>query len=123
MVPLLDSKCTFTLFQKQVQDVNYIQIHEIVDHTNDMTIDISHLRPKEEHNSYAKISATRVFAVQGLLDYGNLTVRGSDGEDDVSFESEGVRWTSGTRGTEAWCDVSSWGESGPNKVSFGSFLS
>jgi hypothetical protein len=109
--------CTFTLLQKQVRDTNYVQINHLYDHTNDIAVNIASLRPSAAHNSYAKVSANDVFAIEGLLDYGNLTVWGADGRDEIAFESAGLIWTSEKRVSKAGCDVGTWGESGKNKVS------
>jgi hypothetical protein len=113
------SSCTFSLFHKQVHAVNYIQVNTLVDHTNDIIIDLAHLRPPTEHNSYAKVSKKRVFAVEGLLGNTNLTIRGEDGSDRVRFESDGLRWsTEGGKEGSAWCEVGEWdGEKGRPRVS------
>ncbi|KAF1837801.1 hypothetical protein BDW02DRAFT_565721 [Decorospora gaudefroyi] len=118
--PQLKEKCTFTLHHKQVLHSNYIQLNTLTDHTNDLTIDVSHLRPATERNSYAKISATRVFAVEGLLYNTNLTIRATDGADVVRFESAGLEWTTERGGEEegAWCQVGEWVAGGKgNRVS------
>lgn len=57
-----------------------------------------------------------MFAIEGLLDGRNLTVRGQDGSDEVRFESGGVGWSSSEEGRskggdpeeEAWCVVGEW---------------
>jgi hypothetical protein len=112
-------KCTFTLLQKQIRTTNYIQINHLFDHTNDIAINVASLRPNAAHNSYAKVSANQVFAIEGLLDNGNLTVWGMDG---IAFQSAGLIWTSERRVSKAGCDVGTWGESGKNKVSSYLFL-
>jgi hypothetical protein len=121
--PLVQSTsniCTFTLFHKQLchhntrVPINYIQFNTLVDHANSLTIDIAALRPAAAHNSYSKINEHQVFAIEGLLDDRNLTIRGSDGSAEVRFESAGLGWSS-TRGNgvarcvvEEW-DVKDWG--------------
>jgi hypothetical protein len=104
----IENKCTFSLFHKQVWNVNYIQLNTLVDHTNSITIDLAQLRPQTEHNSYAKVSAKRVFEVEGLLDNANLTIRGEDGSERLRFESGGLVWTSESKGEEAWCETGDW---------------
>jgi hypothetical protein len=106
--PSIEHKCTFSLFHKQVHNVNYIQLNTLVDHANDITIDLAQLRPRTEHNSYAKVSSKRVFTVEGLLDDANLTVRGEDGSGVLRFESVGLVWTSGSSGKDAWCEAEEW---------------
>jgi hypothetical protein len=110
-----EDKCTFTLFHKQVQEVNYVQLNTLIDHTNDITIDLAHLRPRTEHNSYAKVSAKQAFAVEGLLNNANLTIRAEDGRDALRFESDGLIWTSesgSSSGKAAWCETAEWVEGG-----------
>lgn len=68
------------------------------------------------------MSATRVFAIEGLLDGRNLTVRGEEGRDALVFQSGGVEWRVEGEGRsaegEAWCDVGEWdGEIGERKAS------
>ncbi|KAF1943766.1 hypothetical protein EJ02DRAFT_432926 [Clathrospora elynae] len=106
----LDDKCTFTLYHKQLSKLNYIQLNTLRDHPNDLTIDLSQLRPRTEHNSYAKISGKQVFTVEGLLDNANLTIRGEDGSDVVEFKNGELSWTTErmAEGGEAWCDVGEW---------------
>jgi hypothetical protein len=108
------NKCTFNLWHKQIltasAKTNYIQLNEIQDNVNDITIDIAALRPITERNSYARICAHQVFAVEELLDYTNLTVRGYDNVDEVTFEHDGVGFSSDeTKSSEdAWCVTGAW---------------
>jgi hypothetical protein len=63
-----------------------------------------------------KVSAKQVLAIEGLLDDTNLTIYGTDGEDALVFESDGVTWATegGSRSVrpEAWCNTGLWTESG-----------
>jgi hypothetical protein len=107
--PALANKCTFTLWHKQLHTpttkTNYIQLNELRDHTNGITIDVAALRHVMPRNSYALISEKLVFAIEGLPDNTNLTVRGEDGSDVVRCEHDGVRFSSDERGSgkDAWC--------------------
>jgi hypothetical protein len=112
--PELANKCSFTIWHKQLctgtTKTNYIQLNELEDHPNHITIDIAALRPVTARNSYAKISATQVFAVEGLLDSTDLTIRGEDGSDEVKFEHDGTSFYSDeTKNAEdAWCTSGAW---------------
>ncbi|KAH8725860.1 hypothetical protein GQ44DRAFT_726596 [Phaeosphaeriaceae sp. PMI808] len=112
----LADKCTFTVWHKQLcQDStksNYVQINEIQDHANNITIDVAALRPVTARNSYTKLSATQVFAIQGLLDNGNLTVRGENNDDDIKFEYNDVTFSSNpdANGKSAWCVSEAWNQ-------------
>ncbi|KAH7370973.1 hypothetical protein BKA66DRAFT_424823 [Pyrenochaeta sp. MPI-SDFR-AT-0127] len=118
----LDDKCTFTLWHKQLYPSsdsaptsrNYIQINTLFDHANDITIDIAHLRPSTAFHSYSKVSETQVFAIEGLLDGTNVTVRGTDGRDALRLESDGLVWMADgvARGDDAWCEVGEWNANG-----------
>ncbi|CAG5181404.1 uncharacterized protein ALTATR162_LOCUS9745 [Alternaria atra] len=123
----LADKCTFTLFHKQLitatqsestskGKINYIQIDSLEDHTNGITIDVASSRPRTERNSYAKVSAKQVLTIAGLLDDTSLTIHGTDGEDALVFESDGVSWATegGSKRVrpDAWCDSGIWVESG-----------
>jgi hypothetical protein len=110
--PGLSNQCTFMLWHKQMINAtaktNYIQLHEIQDHANNIIIDLLALVPVGAHNSYFRISAKQVFAVEGLLDNSNLTIKGEDGSDEVRFEYDGV-WFSSIRSTkDAWCSSEGW---------------
>lgn len=111
----VSDKCTFTIWQKQLctssKKTNYIQLNEIEDRTNDITIDIAALRPAASHNSYARISEDESFVVKGLLNDKSLVIGTSDRKDDnVVFEADGVWFTGdGSRNSEdAWCDAGAW---------------
>lgn len=110
----LSNKCTFTLWQKQMcsasKKTNYIQVFEIQDHANDLTIDIASLRPAASHNSYIKISPTNVFAIKGLLDDKSLVISGWVNDNDkISFDNNGLHFTSDTIDAEdAWCLTGEW---------------
>ena len=123
----LADKCTFTLFHKQLitaaraestskGKINYIQIDSLEDHANGITIDIASSRPRAERNSYAKVSAKQVLTIAGLLGDTSLTIYGTDGEDALVFESDGVSWATegGSKRVrpEAWCNSGIWAESG-----------
>jgi hypothetical protein len=112
--PELADKCSFTLWHKQIHTSstrkNYIQLNELQDHTNGITIDIAALRPVTGRNSYAEISAKQVFAVEGLLDNTNLTIRGEDGKNEVRCEHDGVHFSSDEmkNSRDAWCVSGTW---------------
>ncbi|KAH7384257.1 hypothetical protein DE146DRAFT_622269 [Phaeosphaeria sp. MPI-PUGE-AT-0046c] len=112
--PTLANKCTFSLWHKQIQNkdtkTNYIQLNELQDHSNGIVIDIAALRPVVARNSYSLISDRQVFAVEGLLDNTNLTIRGEDGSDEVRCEHDGVRFSSeeGQNSIEAYCKTGAW---------------
>jgi hypothetical protein len=109
----LANKCSFNVYHKQLcpstttSKQNYIQINTLIDHANHITIDIAALRPVAARNSYARLSATQVFAIEGLLGNTNLTVRGEDGSDEVLFEHDGTTWSS-DKGSEASCVSGAW---------------
>ena len=116
----LDETCTFTLWHKQLHPFpagpkrrkqNYIQINSLLDHANDMAIDIALLRGPVAFNSYSRVATSAVFAIEGLLDETNLVVAGEDGSDTLRFSSQGRSWTvDGERDAqpEAWCEVGDW---------------
>ncbi|OAL05397.1 hypothetical protein IQ06DRAFT_265449 [Phaeosphaeriaceae sp. SRC1lsM3a] len=112
--PALANKCTFSLWHKQIQTkstkTNYIQLNELQDHANGIVIDIAALRPVAARNSYSLISERQVFAVEGLLDNTNLTIRGEDQSDEVRCEHNGVRFSSEERenSLEAYCKTGGW---------------
>jgi hypothetical protein len=107
----LAKKCTFTLWHKQVltaTKTNYIQLNQIYDHTNSIVIDVVDFIPVTAHNSYSRISATQTFAVEGLLDSTNLTIKGEDGSDEVRCEHDGIWFSTGKSKKEAWCIPEPW---------------
>jgi hypothetical protein len=112
--PRLATKCTFSLWHKQLQTqdakINYIQLNKLQDHTNGISIDLAALRPVAARNSYSLISEHQVFAVEGLLDNTNLTIRGEDGSDEVRCEHDGMRFGSEEErnGEEAYCTSGEW---------------
>lgn len=112
--PTLATKCTFSLWHKQLQTqdakLNYIQLNELQDHANGISIDLAALRPVAARNSYSLISEHQVFAIEGLLDNTNLTIRGEDGSDEVRCEHDGVRFGSEeeSNGDEAYCRSGEW---------------
>jgi hypothetical protein len=119
----LDDKCSFTLFQRQHSFQNYIQLNTIVDHPNDVVIDVASLRPATAFNSYARVAHDRVFAVAGLLDDERLTITSKDAGDLLRFEIAGMSWTSEdaqgripgkVRGN--WCEVEQWSGSVSSRV-------
>jgi hypothetical protein len=109
--PAHTNKCTFTLWHKQLHTpatkTNYIRLNELQDHTNGITIDVAALRHAD---GYSLISEKQVFAIEGLPDNTNLTIRGEDGSDVVGCEHDGVRFTSDKEGNgkDAWCDIGAW---------------
>jgi hypothetical protein len=110
----LANKCSFTLWHKQLHTAstkkNYIQLNELQDHTNGIIIDIAALRPATSRNSYSRISAKQVFAIEGLLDNTNLTIRGEDGKNEVRCEHAGMSFSSDERknSLDAWCVSGAW---------------
>lgn len=59
----------------------------------------------------------RVFAVRGLLDDASLTIRGTDGADELKLESGGWHWSTAVamgknKKTMAWCQAGDWVEGG-----------
>jgi hypothetical protein len=112
--PEIANKCTFNLWHKQLittsTKTNYVQLNEIQDNTNGITIDIAALRPATERNSYTKISATQIFAVEGLLDNTSLTIVGGNGDDEILFEHDGLYFSSNVMkdSNDAWCVAGAW---------------
>jgi hypothetical protein len=112
--PELANKCSFTLWHKQIHmsstKYNFIQLNEIQDHANGMVIDIAALRTTTARNSYNAISNKIVFAVEGLLDNTNLTIRGEDGKNEVVCEHDGVFFSSDERknSRDVWCVSEAW---------------
>jgi hypothetical protein len=110
----LANKCSFTLWHKQIHTLstkyNFVQLNELQDHANSMIIDIAALRPLTARNSYNEISDKQVFAVEGLLDNTNLTIRGEDGKNEVMCEHDGVFFSSDERknSRDAWCVSEAW---------------
>jgi hypothetical protein len=108
------NKCTFNLWHKQLittdAKTNYVQLNEIKDNTNGIVIDIAALRPATERNSYSRICAHQVFAVEGLLDNTNLTISGYDDVDEVTFAHDGVAFSSeeSRSSKNASCIVGAW---------------
>ncbi|KAH7083668.1 hypothetical protein FB567DRAFT_447195 [Paraphoma chrysanthemicola] len=112
--PELAEKCTFTAYHKQIHQAgskkDYIQINEIIDHPNDMTIDIAALRPATARNSYVKISDDQAYAIEGLLDDKSLVTHQGHDEDEVLFEVDGVWFSTDStkNGKSAYCVTGSW---------------
>jgi hypothetical protein len=123
----LQEKCTFTLWHKQLSGSsptkNYVYLPKLIDHTNNLVIDITAAKPAQEHNSYTRVSETQKYSIAGLLDDDALTISAHDGSDVLVFETQRLRWEAGaekvvTEGAEAWCQVQEWVESGlANRVS------
>ena len=106
-----NNKCTFTILHRQHHPLNYIQINALTDHANDIVIDIAALRPAAAFNSYTRVAENRVFAITGLLDEKELTIKGKDGSDILQFSVGEWEWTSRDVRTEAegkWCEVGRW---------------
>jgi hypothetical protein len=112
--PDLSRKCTFNLWHKQLlttsTKTNYVQLNEIRDNTNDITIDIAALRPATERNSYVKISATQSLSVEGLPDNTTLTIEGGNDNDEMFFEHDGIYFSSDEmkNSNDAWCIDGAW---------------
>lgn len=113
---IADGRCTFLLWQRQQESTNYVQLNKILDHANDMTIDVALQRPTTAFNSYTRIDQSHELAVTGLLDDESLTIS-SAGQGELIFDVGGVKWSSidayeGRRDGEewkvAWCDASAW---------------
>ncbi|EUC49919.1 hypothetical protein COCMIDRAFT_32714 [Bipolaris oryzae ATCC 44560] len=113
-------QCTFTLYHKQISinpRKNYIYLPTLIDHANNLAIDIAAAKPVQERNSYTRLSATRKYAVEGLLGGEALTISALDDGDELVFEKGVLRWEA--RGKEeekiegeAGCRVGEWVESG-----------
>tara|TARA_R110002003_G_scaffold135_4_gene12523 strand:- start:13576 stop:14064 length:489 start_codon:yes stop_codon:yes gene_type:complete len=112
--PELADKCTFTAYHKQIRTVaskkDYIQINQIVDHPNDITIDIAALRPATARNSYVRISSEEAYAIEGLLDDKSLVTHQGHDVDEVLFEVDGVWFSSDMtkNAKSAYCVSGSW---------------
>jgi hypothetical protein len=112
--PELADKCTFTAYHKQIRTVaskkDYIQINQIVDHPNDITIDIAALRPATARNSYVRLSSKEAYAIEGLLDDKSLVVHQGHDVDEVLFEVDGVWFSSDMtkNAKSAYCVSGSW---------------
>ena len=120
--PNLDDKCTFMLWHRQQDAAAYIQLNTILDHANDITVDIASQRPATSRNSYTRIDQEHAFAVAGLLDDSSLIVSYS-GQDELAFQVGALEWTirdahskEDSSGT-AWCDASVWEGSDRRRVS------
>lgn len=112
--PFLNSpndQCTFKLFHRQHHSLNYIQINALTDHANDIVVDIAALRPAAAFNSYTRVAEDQVFAIMGLLDDEQLTIKGKDGSDTLEFSVGEWEWTSRDMRNEVvgrWCEVGAW---------------
>lgn len=115
---LWDNKCTFSLFHRQQQAIDYIQINAITDHANKITIDIASLRPATAVNSYTRLSKDHALALQGLLDDERLTIT-NDGDALLRFEVGEARWSSETAASKtdwAGCEAGRWVGSRESRV-------
>jgi hypothetical protein len=111
VLPEIAKECTFMLWHKQIINLtktNYIQLHQIYDNTNNVVIDVLESIPITAHNSYFRISATQVFAVEGLLDGTNLTIKGEDGSDEVRCENDGILFSTDKSMKDALCIPGPW---------------
>jgi hypothetical protein len=112
--PKLTRRCTVTLRHKQLTTLtartNYVYLEQLQDHSNDITVDVQALIPVTIRNSYSKISAKQVFAVEGLLYDTNLTIRGEDNSDEVRIEHNGVWFSSDKGNKDAWCSHENWND-------------
>ena len=112
----LEYTCTFTLLHRQQSSFNYIQLNEIVDHANEITIDVASQRPDTTFNSYTRLDSSHAFAVAGLLDEERMTIT-SNGDDVLSFEVGEVRWDTAESRNGEGCSAGEWAHSGRNRVS------
>jgi hypothetical protein len=55
------------------------------------------------YNSYYRILAKQAFAVEGLLDGTNLTIKGEDGNNEVRCENDGILFSTDKSKNNAWC--------------------
>jgi hypothetical protein len=60
------------------------------------------------YNSYCRILAKQAFAVEGLLDGTNLTIKGEDGNDEVRCENDGILFSTDKSKNDAWCISGPW---------------
>lgn len=120
--PNLDDKCTFVLWHRQQDAASYIQLNTIMDHANDITIDITSQRPATSHNSYTRIDQQHAFAVTGLLDDSSLSISYSS-QDELAFKVGAFKWTSRDAYIKedspetVWCNASVWEGSDRRRVS------
>lgn len=111
----LDDTCTFTLLHRQQSSINYSQLNKIIDHANNITVDVASQRPAAAFNSYTRLDRDHAFAVTGLLDDERLTIR-SSGDDVLSFEVGEVRWSTEESKDGGGCHAEEWVGSGRNRV-------
>lgn len=104
---LSDDSCTFTLWHRQQSSVNYIQLNTILDHANDIRIDVAAQRAAAGFNSYTRLDEDHVFAVTGLLDDKNLTITHLS-EDELRFEIGEVKWSTQQSHGRAGCNAWEW---------------
>jgi hypothetical protein len=116
----LDDTCTFTLLHRQHSSINYSQLNKIIDHANNITVDVASQRPAAAFNSYTRLDRHHAFAVTGLLDDERLTIK-SSGDDILSFEVGEVRWSTEESKDGGRCNAGEWMGSGRNRVSSMSF--
>jgi len=90
--PFPDDSCTFTLWHRQQDSVNYVQLNAIRDYSNDITVDIAALRPATSFNSYTRLDDNHAFAVTGLLDDKNLTITQLR-DHELSFKFGEAEWS------------------------------
>lgn len=123
--PFPEGSCTFTLWHRQQESVNYVQLNTIWDYSNDITVDVAALQPTTSFNSYVRLDESHAFAVTGLLDKGNLTItRLRDG--DLAFKVGEAEWSTqsfwrrkGESGkwTRAGCNAGDWEGNAEARVS------
>ena len=90
--PFPDGSCTFTLWHRQQDSVNYVQLSAIRDYSNDITVNIAAQRPATSFNSYARLDKSHAFAVTGLLDGKNLTITQLR-DHELSFKFGEAEWS------------------------------
>jgi hypothetical protein len=110
----IEVKCSFTLLHKQLhkspRKVNCIQIHESEYRTHGISIDTIACRRGAARNRYSRISAKQVYAIEGLPDYTNLTIRGENEADEVTCEHDGNLFSSDAMNKlrDAYCISGMW---------------
>lgn len=104
---LSDNSCTFTLWHRQQSSVNYIQLNTILDHANNIRIDVAAQRAATGFNSYTRLDEDHAFSVAGLLDDGNLTITHVR-EDELRLEIGDVKWSTQQSHGRAGCNAWEW---------------
>lgn len=87
-----EGSCTFTIWHRRQDSVNYVQLNAILDYSNDMTVDLAAQRPATSFNSYTRLDDSHAFAVTGLLDGKNLTISKLR-DHELSFKFGEAEWS------------------------------